>query len=470
MADAFGLGFAFVVTELLTGPLSAPGSADRLAPGEELALFGLTLPVWAVLAKIYGLYDGDEEQPAHTTLDDFFGVFHLVTVGVWAIAAGGWLTGLVRPELTKLALFWVIAITLTVLARSISRALARRTLAYRQKAVIIGADHVARLIADKLRQRPESGIEVVGHVAEPGDGPGLGDGLKLLGQPSELPSIASQLEIERVLIASLDERDGPPIIRALRALDVQIDFVPRPFEATGPNGSVHMLDGVPILGLSPIRLSRSSLALKRGMDIVLSALGLTIMAPVLALIALKIKLDSPGPVLYRHDRIGKDARPFRLLKFRTMHAKYCRGTDYGGEVAEQEFERLMKDPSARTEFESNYKLRDDPRVTRFGAFLRRTSLDELPQLVNVLRGELSLVGPRPVVAEELERYGNEADTLLSLRPGVTGYWQINGRSDSSYAERIRLDIAYASNWSVRLDLGILAHTLRALTMSPQGAY
>jgi lipopolysaccharide/colanic/teichoic acid biosynthesis glycosyltransferase len=231
-----------------------------------------------------------------------------------------------------------------------------------------------------------------------------------------------------------------------------------------------MLDGVPIIGLSPNRLSRSSLLLKRTMDLVLSGLGLVLLAPVFALIALRIKLDSTGPVFYRHDRIGQNRRPFRLLKFRTMQANYCRGPKYGGEIAEQEFKRLMQDPERREEFETNHKLRSDPRVTSFGSFLRRKSLDELPQLVNVLRGELSLVGPRPIVADELNRYGEDVDTLLALRPGLTGYWQVSGRSDSTYEERVRLDVAYSSNWSLQLDLSILAHTLRLLVKSPRGAY
>jgi lipopolysaccharide/colanic/teichoic acid biosynthesis glycosyltransferase len=193
-------------------------------------------------------------------------------------------------------------------------------------------------------------------------------------------------------------------------------------------------------------------------------------SPLLALIAIRVKRDSPGPVFYRHERIGVGGRTIRLLKFRTMHAKYCRGAEYGGDSAEREFARLMEVAANRAEFASNYKLRNDPRVTRVGAFLRRTSLDELPQLVNVLRGELSLVGPRPIVAEELERYGPEGEALLALRPGLTGYWQINGRSDSGYTERVRLDIAYASNWSLQFDLAILMHTLRLLFSRPGGAY
>jgi undecaprenyl-phosphate galactose phosphotransferase len=282
----------------------------------------------------------------------------------------------------------------------------------------------------------------------------------------------SDFDIERVILAdpNIPEGERLELLRELRANDVQLDLVPHPFESFGPRATVHMLDGIPLVGLSPMGLSRSSLFVKRTMDIVLSAAGLFVLLPVLAFVALMIKLDSRGPVFYWHERIGRNERRFRLLKFRTMYAKYCRGIGYGGDSAEEEFDRLMQDSALRAEYEGNHKLRSDPRVTKIGAFLRATSMDELPQLVNVLRGDLSLVGPRPIVTEELDRYGSQIQMLLSLRPGVTGYWQINGRSDTSYSERVRLDLAYANNWSLQLDLIILVHTVRLLISRPRGAY
>ena len=172
--------------------------------------------------------------------------------------------------------------------------------------------------------------------------------------------------------------------------------------------------------------------------------------------------------------------PFRLLKFRTMGIEHCRGPGYGGDSAEAEFERLMADPERMREFELTFKLQSDPRVTRVGDFLRRTSLDELPQLFNVLRGQMSLVGPRPVPVADLEaiekqaeatiaRSTHKAPTLLAVKPGITGYWQINGRSSLDFADRVRLDTAYVTSWSLRLDCLILARTIRVL-LSRSGAY
>jgi lipopolysaccharide/colanic/teichoic acid biosynthesis glycosyltransferase len=230
-----------------------------------------------------------------------------------------------------------------------------------------------------------------------------------------------------------------------------------------------------------------ALALKRVVDATFATLGLLALSPLLAAIALAIKLDSPGPVFYFSERIGRGGRRFQLYKFRTMHVHACRGERYGAAGAEKLFDELMRDPAHRAEFQRIHKLREDPRVTRLGALLRRTSLDELPQLANVIRGHLSLVGPRPVIASEVQKLaliaesGRERITDVPapahppgyweidwLRPGVTGYWQVTARSTVGFEERIRLDHVYTTHWSLRLDLVIVLRTLGAL--AGRGAY
>jgi lipopolysaccharide/colanic/teichoic acid biosynthesis glycosyltransferase len=276
-------------------------------------------------------------------------------------------------------------------------------------------------------------------------------------------------DIERVVIAfSAQSQDETlKLIRSLRDFDVQIDIVPRLFEIVGPNVGIHTVEGLALVGLPPLRLSRSSLLIKRTMDLILSVLGLLALAPVLGFIALRVKLDSPGPILYRHDRIGKNGEPFRLLKFRTMHLESCRGGDYGADAAEAAFEELMRTPSLREEFDRTQKLRNDPRVTGFGQFLRQASLDELPQLLNVITGDISLVGPRAITASECNRLTGQSGLsgyweIKDLRPGITGYWQINGRSEINWDDRVQLETAYVAGWSLKLDLIILAKTVRVL--------
>jgi lipopolysaccharide/colanic/teichoic acid biosynthesis glycosyltransferase len=291
-------------------------------------------------------------------------------------------------------------------------------------------------------------------------------------------------DIERVVIAFSREshQDTLALIRTLTDLEVQVDIVPRLFEIVGPSVDVHTVEGLPLIGLPPLRLSRSSLMLKRSMDVAGAALGLILLAPVIAAVAIAVKFDSRGPVFYRGERIGRNRQRFTLLKFRTMV------TD-----ADSQLDALMEDPEVRAEFERSHKLPEDPRITRVGAFLRRTSLDEVPQLFNVLKGDIALVGPRPITTREYDLIHDAAAEDLSflrtdpdeatpsgyqvagywevddLLPGITGYWQITGRSDIGYEERVRLDMAYVKSWSLKLDLKILAKTVRALTSS-RGAY
>jgi exopolysaccharide biosynthesis polyprenyl glycosylphosphotransferase len=470
LADLAGLGLAFALAVALFR--TTVGPTDPVGWEHEVPLFIATLPGWVLLARLHGLYDRDEERASHSTLDDLVGVFHLVTVGTFLFFAGSWVTGLAEPYPPKLLTFWVLAIILVALARVGARAFARTRRAYVQNAVIVGVDSVAKLVAHKILSHTEYGVNIVGFVdSASARGTEVIDGLKVIGPPEELPEIVRALDVERVVVAFFDRPVGEAIelVRSAKNLKVQVDIVPRLFAAVDPRAQIHTLEGFPLIGVPPARLWRSSLSVKRSLDVVLSGLGLLLLAPVFAWIAIRVKLESRGPVFYKHERVGLNGRPFRLLKFRTMYLEHCTGEGYGGEAATGELQRLLADPAAREEFERTHKLADDPRVTKFGRFLRRSSLDELPQLLNVLRGDMSLVGPRPVTEAELTRYHDEVGTLLSFRPGVTGYWQIHGRSRTAYDERVRLDIAYVRGWSLKLDLAVLGKTAWTLVKG-HGAY
>lgn len=200
-------------------------------------------------------------------------------------------------------------------------------------------------------------------------------------------------------------------------------------------------------------------ALVRAFDVAVAAAALLVLAPVVLLIATTVRCTSRGPVVFSHQRLGRHGRPFHCLKFRTM---------VDG-AANQLPLLLRNDPALRLEFEENFKLHHDPRVTAIGRFLRATSLDELPQLVNVLRGEMSVVGPRPIVEAEAARYGSKLATVLSVKPGMTGLWQVSGRSDLSYDERVELDVRYTEDRSLAGDVGICFRTVR-LMATGSGAY
>ena len=469
LADWLGLVLAFAVADALLGSTGNPGEVSALA---ELGVFAATLPLWTVAAKVYGLYDNDDERTDHSTADDLVGVFHLVTVGTWGLFVGTHLAGFAQPHVWRLVAFWALAIALIALARGLARAYCRRRITYLQNVVIVGAGRVGQFVARKLLQHTEYGVNLLGFVDdEPRPlAPELAS-VRVLGRPEDLPAIVRLFDVERVIFAfsSQSEPSTRELVQSMKELDIQVDIVPRLFEAVGPSASIHTIEGVPLMSLPPVGPSRSSLALKRLIDILGAGIALLLLAPLFGAIALALKLDSKGPVFYRHERLGRNGGRLLLFKFRTMHLHCCRGERYGAATAEAEFRRLMEDEGRRHEFELTYKLRDDPRVTRVGGWLRRTSIDELPQLLNVLLGHMSLVGPRPVTQSEIARYGSAATAVLAVKPGITGYWQINGRAGLDYEDRVRLDGAYVGSWSLKLDCKIIANTLRAL-VSGRGAF
>ncbi|HWI09675.1 MAG TPA: exopolysaccharide biosynthesis polyprenyl glycosylphosphotransferase, partial [Solirubrobacteraceae bacterium] len=236
-------------------------------------------------------------------------------------------------------------------------------------------------------------------------------------------------------------------VRAVRRPDVHLSIVPNYFELFASNATIEDLEGIPVVSLPPMRLSSSVLVLKRSFDIVVCGLGLLVLSPMLAIVAVLIKLDTRGPVFFRQRRCGRAGREFRIVKFRTM-------VD-GAERHRFELAGL----NDMTDGGPLFKIKDDPRITRVGRFLRRTSIDELPQLWNVLKGEMSLVGPRPFVVHESEQITGWAGRRLETTPGITGLWQVLGRNDLPFEEMVKLDYIYVTNWSLWWDLKILCQTI-----------
>jgi exopolysaccharide biosynthesis polyprenyl glycosylphosphotransferase len=414
----------------------------------------LTIPLWVLAAKLYGLYERDEENVDHSTVDEVVGVFHLVTLGAWFYFVATWAAGIANPHVPRLIAFWLLATILIVIFRGVARAAARRSTLYLQNTLIIGAGEIGQLAARKLVQHPEYGINLVGFIDEhPRPRRVELEHLGLLGPPDRLADLVRLLDIERVIIAFSDSTHEELLatIRELRKLDVQIDVVPRLFEVVGPKAGIHIFEGLPLVGLSPTKISRSSRVLKRTLDYVVALVTLVLLAPLMLLIAACIRLDSKGPALFRQERLGYDMAPFTVLKFRTMRM------DTDQDEHRRYIESTLTHEAPPTK-NGLYKLDRTSSITRVGAILRKTSLDELPQLFNVVAGEMSLVGPRPCLEYETKCFAEHHFERFLMPPGLTGLWQVTARARSTFGEALDMDVSYVRGWSLSLDLRLLLKT------------
>lgn len=451
VADVLGVALAFMVAEALFG---SHGTQDSFNLASEILLFVPAVPMWLTGAKLFGLYDRDEERADNSTTDEFVRVFLLSTVAVFLLIEGAHLTGLAHPDLLKVATFWAFAIVLVGLTRITARSMARRSLAYVQNTIVVGAGDIGQLVARKLLHHREYGLNVIGFVDDQPkeQRPDLDD-LTILGHPDELREIVGAYSVDRVIFAFSNDGHATSLelIRSLRDSGVQVDIVPRLFEIIGPKIEVHAVEGIPLIGLPPVRVPRSSQALKRAIDLAGAALGLALTAPLMVVIACLIRLDSPGPVFFRQRRLGKDMQEFTLLKFRTMR------TDVD-DAPHREFIAATAGSATAARSNGLFKLDRDDAVTRVGRWLRKISLDELPQLFNVLLGDMSLVGPRPCLPYETEHFAPHHFERFLVPAGLTGLWQVHARAHSTFGEALDLDVLYVRSWSVGLDLSLIART------------
>jgi len=329
-----------------------------------------------------------------------------------------------------------------------------------QRVLVVGrSDSVAHL-REQFDREPWHGLAVVGSW-EPDTDPSGGDvrvDLEVDVDPAPILRLVDQLRADVVAVASHPDLSGHALRRLAWFLDERgVDLLVSPgiVEVAGPRLSIRPVAGLSLLHLERPATHGGRMMVKRLLDRIAGCLLLAVVSPFLAVAALAVRVSSPGPVLFRQTRIGVDGRPFQMLKFRSM-------VD-GAEALQAELLELDQGNGIL------FKIRDDPRVTRVGGLLRRFSLDELPQLWNVVRGDMSLVGPRPPLPREVEQYSPDAARRLRVRPGITGLWQVSGRSDLSWDESLRLDLRYVDNWSFALDATILWRTWRAV-VGRSGAY
>jgi exopolysaccharide biosynthesis polyprenyl glycosylphosphotransferase len=445
-----------LASDLLTLVLAEAAALAIIRPSASLMY--ITLWAFATVALLmlsfsfYRLYERDRQQIAVSSLDevrDFLHALTLVSFLELSIGQALELGGVDNTgPVSVLLLFWAFALGLLPLCRGFLRHYLVPRLNTPQNTVIVGAGYVGQTIAQKIRKHTEYNLRIVGFLDdEPHVLERELDDLPVLGGEDELVEMIRRYRVSRVILA-FSKRSHDRVLELLRDAglrDVHISIVPRYFEIMAANVGVADVEGIPVLDLPAARLSRLARFTKRSFDLAVTIPGAVILLPFVLLISLSIRLDSPGPVLFRQPRMGRDQKVFHIFKFRTMV--------HGAEGMREDL--LPANESSGPLF----KIRDDPRVTRMGAWLRKLSLDELPQLLNVLRGEMSLVGPRPFVVYEDEKINGWARRRLDLTPGITGVWQVLGRNEIEFDEMVKLDYLYVNNWSLWWDIKLLLRTI-----------
>ena len=403
-----------------------------------------TVPLLVIMSKLFGTYDREDLLVRKSTLDEGPALFQLATLYaliVWLI--DGLVISGARDRRELLAL-WIALFLLLLLFRTLARKLSRR-LTPRERCLVIGDAGTCEWMQTKFARRPSLHASVIASV-DPNRSDRNRNGSGTLLDAVDLQALSSQMALDRVLITPgcADEEGVVDLVHAATSIGLKVSVLPRVLEVIGTSVQFDDVEGVPLLSMRPLGLSRYSRTVKRSLDLVGSSIALVLLGPLLSAIAVAIKFDSGGPVLFRQRRIGRDGTRFEMLKFRTMIA--------GAEDKKDELRHL-------NEAAGLFKIADDPRITHVGRFLRRTSFDELPQLVNVLRGEMSLVGPRPLIAEEDRQIEGWRRRRLHLTPGMTGHWQILGSARLPLEEMVRIDYLYVTNWSLWLDVKILLRTV-----------
>jgi exopolysaccharide biosynthesis polyprenyl glycosylphosphotransferase len=448
VADTIAFSAAFAIAQSVEG-----------ARSRDLLLVLLVVPTCLAAVAGYGLYERDRLRTDHSTADELLTLVTAVTVAVFAIQVVAWVFSWSTPSRGWLIVFWVVACGAVAIGRVGARSAIRRLSAHRERAVIVGAGQVGQLVARKLAQHPEYGVDLAGFVDDaPRERQNDLDKLRLLGSPDALRSIVDDQGIDRVIVAfSNDHHERTlELVRSLDGVPVRIDIVPRLYEALGPAALLDTIEGIPLVSLACPTFNRVALRAKRAIDVVGATIGLVLTAPFFAFAAWRIRRESPGPVFFRQVRLGREMREITVVKFRTMR------TDVNLDAHRAYIEATMQ-AVVPPEQNGLYKLDQTSAMTPFGRWLRKTSLDELPQLINVLRGEMSLVGPRPCLRYETQTFAPHHFARFRVAPGMTGLWQVTARARSTFREALEMDVVYATSWSLRLDLRLLARTPLQLT-------
>jgi exopolysaccharide biosynthesis polyprenyl glycosylphosphotransferase len=459
--DALFISVSFILAYHLRFKSSWLPYYASFSPQFYWTLLSLLVPTWLLIFAAYGLYT---PHYLFGRTQEYARIVNACAVGIMAVIV---LSFMHRGAEQPISRGWLLIYFSLSVFTIISCRFAFRRLIYRlrqrglflKRSLIVGANQEGQAMVEQFRSVPTAGVHVVGFVDDTITQGTVVDGLPVFGNSKSLKTLVEEQEIDQLIIAptSLSREALLDIYRTFNSngSSVEVRLSPGLFEILTTGATVQEVGSVPLVSLNKLRITGIDAFLKSAFDYVVAAVGLILLLPFLLLIALLVKLDSPGPALHRRRILGVGGQTFEAFKFRTMR------------VDADEY--LEQHPELAGELERNGKLKDDPRVTRPGKFLRKASIDELPQLINVLKGHMSLVGPRMISPPEWAKFGKWKHNLLTVKPGITGLWQVSGRSELSYEDRVRLDMHYIRNYTIWLDMHILFNTFGAV-LRGSGAY
>ncbi len=462
ISDVLLINLAFAVAYWLRYELQWFAAVDEanLVPYGAFVPISLTLTV--LLLGIYRLNGVYSLPRGAAWFDEVYRLLTGTATGIILMVFV--IVFLFRPLFYSRLIFFYAGVLITIFlsASRLGMRMVRNHLRQRglgvDRLLIVGAGEVGRTVMRHVVAQPSLGYHVVGFVDDDPDKGSTDIGrFKALGSTANIPRLVKELAVDEVIITLpwMYHRKIVSIIAQCEREQTRVRIVPDMFQMTLSHLDVEDLGGIPMIGVRDISISSGQMLFKRTMDVVVSTVGLILLFPLFILVGLLIKLDSPGAVFFTQIRVGKGERLFACFKFRSMR-----------KGAEAQQEELLAFNEADGPI---FKMRDDPRITRLGRLLRRTSIDELPQLINVLMGHMSLVGPRPAPPSEVQRYQPWHKRRLEVSPGMTGLWQVSGRSELSFDEMVLLDLYYIENWSPILDLQIMLRTVPKM-LTGEGAY
>lgn len=415
----------------------------------------LTAAVSLLIVLIFGIQGLYSMQSTRRTLDETTSIFSGITLGVMLVIVAIFLSAEGFQSRFILLAAYMFALFLVIVGRFTVRRVQKWLLSHGygvHRVVLAGNGHLAEKLIALFMARPQLGYRVVGSVP--------------VVRWDLLERVFRERGIDEVIQTdpTLPEEDNLLLLDFCEQYKIDYKYIPNLFETHAAHMRFRQLGSIPLMELLRTPLDGWGRIAKRSMDILGAIVGLIVLSPLFVFLALIIRFDSKGTTFYRQTRIGRNMRPFEMFKFRSMHAQYCVGEKYGGMQASNFDEKLRHDGNERSG--PLFKMKDDPRITRVGHFLRKWRIDELPQLFNVLLGDMSLLGPRPHLPKEVARYDKFQKKLFTIKPGMSGMAQVAGSSGLPFDEEAKLDIAYIEQWSLRLDVILLIKTFKILFTDP----